>query len=65
MVTGSLISRFKHPNTLKGEYLASLRVDVGQSVFPPMLIEGLLLLTMQGLRVVILINTVLQNSYKK
>lgn len=62
MVTGSLISCFKHPNRLKREYLAGLGVDVGQCVFPPMLIEGLLLLTLQGLRVVILINTVLQNS---
>lgn len=47
-------------NTLKGAYLSGLGIDVGHSVFPPMLIEGLLLLTLQGLRVVILINAVLQ-----
>lgn len=41
-------------------YLSRLGVNEGQSVFPPVLFEGLLLLTLQGLGVVILINAVLK-----
>lgn len=41
-------------------YLSGLGVDVGQGVFPPVLLEGLLLLTLQRLGVVVLIHTVLQ-----
>lgn len=46
-------------------YLASLGVDVGESVFPPVLFKWLLLLTLHGLRVVILINTVLEKKSEK
>lgn len=43
-------------------YLASLWVDVGHGVFPPVLIEWLLLLSLQGLWIVVLIHTILQKK---
>ena len=45
-------------------YLASLWVNVGKCVFPPVLIEGLLLLALQGLGIIILIHTVLGENIK-
>lgn len=54
-------------NTLKllGQtYLSSVRVHGSKSVFTPVLIHGLFLLTFDGLAVVIFINTILQITHK-
>jgi len=43
-------------------YLAGLGVNVGHGVLPPVLLEGLLLLALQGLGVVVLVHAVLGNT---
>ena len=60
-----MIPKFKVDNgQWSSYYLSSLGVDVGHSVLPPVLIVGRLLLTLQGLSVVVLINTILEQREK-
>lgn len=59
--TGLTNTMFTRRKTL---YLASLWVNIGHGVFPPVLIKWLLLLALLGLWVVVLIHTVLQQSQR-